>query len=157
MNHANQSEKGKDIKLTQRLLGARSADPDAMQEDGADGAPLTKTTTNDRSVTKQKADRVARRPRSKDARQLPNPQTPCASARRRRPERAANRFSCSKERRLEPTGHPTRNRASSIGRKSRYFAPPLRGLNSRVTGRNAFPAYIKGVTKHATGHSLELE
>lgn len=73
MNHANQSEKGKDIKLTQRLLGARSADPDAMQEDGADGAPLTKTTTNDRSVTKQKADRVAKKASIQRRKAAPKP------------------------------------------------------------------------------------
>ena len=66
-------EKGKDIKLTQGLLGARSADPDAMQEDGADGTPLTKTTTNNRSITKQKADRVAKKAAIQRRKAAPKP------------------------------------------------------------------------------------
>lgn len=60
--------------LTQALAGARSADPEAMQEDDADGAPLTKTTTRDRSITKQKADRVAKKNRIEKRKAKPKPQ-----------------------------------------------------------------------------------
>jgi hypothetical protein len=64
-----------DIKLTQALAGARSADADAdvMQDDDANGAPLTKTTTNDRSVTKQKADRALKKSKIAKRKAAPKP------------------------------------------------------------------------------------
>ncbi|KAL1590659.1 hypothetical protein WHR41_00577 [Cladosporium halotolerans] len=54
--------------------GAAAEDPEAMQEDDADGAPLTKTTTRDRSITKQKADRVAKKNRIEKRKAKPKPQ-----------------------------------------------------------------------------------
>jgi hypothetical protein len=51
----------------------RSADPDAMQDDGADGAPLTRTTTVDRSVTKQKADRALKKAKIQKRKAAPKP------------------------------------------------------------------------------------
>lgn len=61
----------RDIKLTQALTGARSADPDAMQDDGA---PLTRTTTQERSVTKQKADRALKKAKIQKRKANPKPQ-----------------------------------------------------------------------------------
>jgi hypothetical protein len=65
-----------DTKLTQALAGARSADADAdaMQDDDADGAPLTRTTTQDRSVTKQKADRALKKSKIAKRKAAPKPQ-----------------------------------------------------------------------------------
>lgn len=54
--------------------GARSSDADVMQDDDADGAPLTKTTTNDRSVTKQKADRALKKSKIQKRKAAPKPQ-----------------------------------------------------------------------------------
>jgi hypothetical protein len=51
----------------------RSADPDAMQDDGADGAPLTRTTTTDRSVTQQKADRALKKAKIQKRKAAPKP------------------------------------------------------------------------------------
>jgi len=70
---ATEHRTGRDIKLTQALSGARSADPDAMQDDGADGAPLTRTTTLDRSVTKQKADRAQKKAKIQKRKAAPKP------------------------------------------------------------------------------------
>jgi hypothetical protein len=56
--------------------GARSADADAdvMQDDDADGAPLTRTTTQERSVTKQKADRALKKSKIAKRKAAPKPQ-----------------------------------------------------------------------------------
>jgi len=70
---ATEHRTGRDIKLTQALSGARSADPDAMQDGGADGAPLTRTTTLDRSVTKQKADRAQKKAKIQKRKAAPKP------------------------------------------------------------------------------------
>lgn len=74
MNGATGHRTGRDIKLTEALTGARSADPDAMQEDGADGAPLTRTTTMERSITKQKADRAQKKAKIQKRKAAPKPQ-----------------------------------------------------------------------------------
>jgi hypothetical protein len=66
-----------DTKLTQALAGARSADADAdamQDDDDANGAPLTKTTTHDRSVTKQKADRALKKSKIAKRKAAPKPQ-----------------------------------------------------------------------------------
>jgi hypothetical protein len=70
-NTGPQNRKGH--KLTQALTGARSADPDAMQDDDADGAPLTRTTTTERSVTKQKADRAQKKAKIQKRKAAPKP------------------------------------------------------------------------------------
>lgn len=71
MNGATEHRTGRDIKLTVAL--ARSADPDAMQDDGADGAPLTRTTTMERSITKQKADRAQKKAKIQKRKAAPKP------------------------------------------------------------------------------------
>ncbi|GAB7322810.1 hypothetical protein MBLNU13_g05379t1 [Cladosporium sp. NU13] len=73
LNGATEHRTGRDIKLTEALAGARSADPDAMQDDGADGAPLTRTTTMERSITKQKADRAQKKARIQKRKAAPKP------------------------------------------------------------------------------------
>ncbi|KAM0699993.1 hypothetical protein Q7P36_000204 [Cladosporium allicinum] len=50
------------------------ADADVMQDDDADGAPLTRTTTQDRSVTKQKADRALKKSKIAKRKAAPKPQ-----------------------------------------------------------------------------------
>jgi hypothetical protein len=45
-----------------------------MQDDDADGAPLTRTTTQDRSVTKQKADRALKKSKIAKRKAAPKPQ-----------------------------------------------------------------------------------
>lgn len=47
-----------------------------MQDDdeGADGAALSRTTTRDRSITKQKADRAAKKARIEKRKAKPKPQ-----------------------------------------------------------------------------------
>lgn len=71
MNGATEHRTGRDIKLT--VAFARSADPDAMQDDGADGAPLTRTTTMERSITKQKADRAQKKAKIQKRKAAPKP------------------------------------------------------------------------------------
>ena len=73
LNGATEHRTGRDIKLTEALTGTRSADPDAMQDDGADGAPLTRTTTTERSITKQKADRGLKKAKIQKRRAAPKP------------------------------------------------------------------------------------
>ena len=73
LNGATEHRIGRDIKLTEALTGTRSADPDAMQDDGADGAPLTRTTTMERSITKQKADRAQKKARIQKRKAAPKP------------------------------------------------------------------------------------
>jgi hypothetical protein len=53
--------------------GARSADADVMQDDDANGAPLTRTTTQERSVTKQKADRALKKSKIARRKAAPKP------------------------------------------------------------------------------------
>lgn len=74
--HRTERHRTTDTKLTQALAGARSADADAdvMQDDDADGAPLTRTTTQDRSVTKQKADRALKKSKIAKRKAAPKPQ-----------------------------------------------------------------------------------
>jgi hypothetical protein len=68
-----QDSKGRDTKLTQAFAGTRSADPNVMQDDDVDGAPLTRTTTTDRSVTKQKADRALKKAKIQKRKAAPKP------------------------------------------------------------------------------------
>lgn len=44
-----------------------------MQDDGADGAPLSRMTTLDRSVTQQKADRAAKKAKIQKRKAAPKP------------------------------------------------------------------------------------
>ncbi|KAM0719223.1 hypothetical protein Q7P37_005128 [Cladosporium fusiforme] len=74
LKHRIWKRKAKNKEADSRPFGARSADPDAMQDDDANGAPLTRTTTQERSITKQKADRALKKSKIEKRKAKPKPQ-----------------------------------------------------------------------------------